>query len=294
LRQQFNKNQHNFIIYVVLVAPSLFPWHSGSGLQRRIGMTSLQTRLDTAIAITASAAQISLGYFRRNPSSETKEDLSPVTVADTATERAIRNDLAAAFPDEPIFGEEYGASGSGAGTWIVDPIDGTRSFICGLPLFGMLLGYLTADGPQIGVIRMPALDEVYAGGLGIPATCNGTPIKVRDCRSLGEARLCINEADKLAQREPEVFGRLVRAGELRRMGNDCYPHALVARGLIDAVVDFDLRPYDFLPVSAVVAAAGGIMTDWSGQPLTMESDGRTLTAATPELHQELLALINRP
>lgn len=257
-------------------------------------MTSLQTRLDKAIAITADAAEISLGYFRKNPTSETKADQSPVTVADTATERAIREGLAAAFPDEPIFGEEYGASGAGAATWIVDPIDGTRSFLSGLPLFGMLLGYLTEDGPQLGVIRMPALDEVYAGGVGIAATCNGEPIRVRDCRALNQARLFLNEGDKLAHQEPEIFGRLVRAGEMRRMGNDCYPHALVARGLVDAVVDFDLRPYDYLPVSAVVAAAGGLMTDWNGLPLTMHSDGRTLTAATPELHQELLALVNRP
>ena len=92
--------------------------------------------------------------------------------------------------------------------------------------------------------------------------------------------------------EPEVFSRLIRAGNLRRLGADCYPHALVARGLVDAVIDYDLKPYDFLPVSAVVEAAGGIMTDWLGAPLSMHSDGRTLTAATPELHGQLLNLIH--
>ena len=96
----------------------------------------------------------------------------------------------------------------------------------------------------------------------------------------------------MAVREPAVFSRLVQAGELRGMGADCYPHALVARGLVDAVVDYDLQPYDYLPVSAVVHAAGGIMTDWQGQALTMKSDGRTITAATPALHRELLELVN--
>ena len=112
------------------------------------------------------------------------------------------------------------------------------------------------------------------------------------CTKLAQANLFINEGDKLAVQEPLVFGHLATAGALRRMGADCYPHALVARGMADAVVDYNLQPYDYLPVSAVVEAAGGIMTDWQGKPLTMHSDGRTLTAATPQLHRELLALVN--
>ena len=223
---------------------------------------------------------------------EIKADLSPVTVADKETEQAIRKGLANAFPDEAIFGEEFGQSGGGTDMWIVDPIDGTRSFITGLPLFGMLLGFINSNGPQLGIIRMPALDEVYSGADGLGATCNGEAISVSDCKQLSSARLFINEGDKLAVHESTVFARLVNVGELRRLGADCYPHALVARGLADAVVDYDLQPYDYLPVSAVVEAAGGIMTDWQGKALTMQSDGRTLTAATPELHSELMALIN--
>ncbi len=256
-------------------------------------MTGSEYRLEKAIEITAAAGAISLSYFRQSPDIETKADRSPVTVADKATERAIRDGLSRYFPDEPVFGEEFGQSGAGAAMWIVDPIDGTRSFIAGLPLFGMLLGQIDADGPQLGVIRMPALHEVYAGGTGVAATCNGETIWVSGRRQLSEARLFINEGDKLATAEPAVFDRLVRAGQLRRMGADCYPHALVAAGLVDAVVDYDLQPYDYLPVSAVVEAAGGLMTDWQGAPLSMRSDGRTVTAATPELHAQLLELVNR-
>lgn len=255
-------------------------------------MTELKNRLKTAISITEVAAQVALGHFRNSPSIETKSDQSPVTIADKETETAIRDGLARAYPEDAIFGEEFGQSGEGSDMWIVDPIDGTRSFITGLPLFGMLLGFLSAQGPQLGIIRMPALDEVYAGAVGLGATCNGSSIKVSTCQKLSNARLFINEADKIAAQAPEVFSQLIEAGELRRMGADCYPHALVARGLVDAVVDFDLQPYDYLPVSAVVEAAGGIMTDWQGAPLGMGSDGRTLTAATPELHAELLALVN--
>ncbi|WP_299475441.1 inositol monophosphatase family protein [uncultured Roseibium sp.] len=256
-------------------------------------MPDYSRRLEKAVAMTEVAASVVLSYFRGDPEIEIKADESPVTQADKATERSLRDSLQRYFPDEAIFGEEFGRTGEGAAMWIIDPIDGTRSFIAGLPLFGMLLGQLVEGHPKLGVIRMPALGEVYAGGEGLNASCNGTGIHVSTCRSLDEARLFINEGDKLAVSEAAVFERLVRSGQLRRLGADCYPHALVARGLADAVVDYDLQPYDYLPVSAVVEAAGGVMTDWQGNPLTMTSDGRTVTAATPELHAQLLDLLNR-
>jgi histidinol phosphatase-like enzyme (inositol monophosphatase family) len=270
-------------------------WHFATvPAPKGLPMTTHTDRLDAAIDITDRAAAIALGHFRHRLAIDTKADLSPVTLADRETEAAIRADLARRFPGEPVFGEEYGRSGSGADTWIVDPIDGTRSFIVGLPLFGMLLGQVRGGRPWLGVIRMPALGEVYAGVTGHGATCNGTPIRTSACRRLDAARLMINEVDRIAADRPEVLARLLRAGALRRTGADCYPHALVAAGLADAVVDYGLEPYDYLPVAAVVEAAGGVMTDWDGAPLGMGSDGRTVTAATPALHAELIALLNRP
>jgi inositol-phosphate phosphatase/L-galactose 1-phosphate phosphatase/histidinol-phosphatase len=254
-------------------------------------MTQWNERLATAVTITEAAAKVAMSHFRTGIAVETKPDESPVTVADKATEQEIREGLAHHFSTDAIFGEEFGGIASDE-CWIIDPIDGTRSFIVGLPLFGMLLGYLSGGKPALGVIRMPALDEVYAGSVGGGATCNGVPISVSTCTTLPDARLFINEGDKLAVSEPDVFAKLIHAGALRRLGADCYPHALVAAGYADAVVDFDLQPYDFLPVSAVVTAAGGMMTDWSGEPLTMASDGRTLTAATPELHSALFKLVS--
>ena len=252
----------------------------------------LRQRLTKAQSIAAGASQVAMAHFRTPIDIASKSDASPVTIADQETERAIRAALSRQFPDEAIFGEEYGQSGSGSDMWIVDPIDGTRSFITGLPLFGMLLGYVSDGAPQLGVINMPALGELYAGAVGLGATLNDAPIKTSGCRTLEDARLFLNEGDKLARQEPDVFSRLIRAGSLRRMSADCYPHALVASGCADGVVDFDLQPYDFLPVCAVVEAAGGIMTDWQGQALSMASDGRTLTAATPALHAALVELVN--
>lgn len=252
---------------------------------------SLSTRLTKALAITEAAASVSLSHFRRPLAVEEKPDRSPVTRADRDTETAIRAALAEAFPGEAIFGEEYGITGTGTDMWIVDPIDGTRSFLTGLPLFGMLLGFLRDGRPELGVIRLPALGEVYSGARGLGAAMNGAPVSVSGVRRLADARLFINEGDRIAAAAPETFGRLATAGVLRRLAADCYPHALVAAGRADAVIDFGLEPYDYLPVAAVVEAAGGIMTDWTGAPLTMASDGRTLTAATPELHADLLALV---
>lgn len=256
-------------------------------------MTSLPDRLTAALRITEEAARIALAHFRAPLDIETKRDESPVTMADKATEQAIRDGLAQAFPGEAIFGEEFGMSGDSQDFWVVDPIDGTRSFIAGYPMFGMLLGHARGGAPDLGVIRMPALGEVYSGTKCQGAWCNGTAIRTSTCTDLSQARLFINEADKLARDVPDVFDRLVRSGTLRRTGADCYPHALVAAGHVDAVVDYDLQPYDYLSVAAVVQAAGGVMTDWQGHALNMASDGRVVSAATPELHSDLLDMLNR-
>jgi histidinol phosphatase-like enzyme (inositol monophosphatase family) len=254
-------------------------------------MADLHSRLEAAQRVATEASPVAMGLFRQALDVVAKSDDSPVTIADQNTEKCIREALEQAFPGETIFGEEFGQSGTQDDMWIVDPIDGTRSFITGLPLFGMLLGYVSDGVPQVGVINMPALKELYSGARGLGATLNGSPIAVSTCRALLDARLFLNEADKLATDLPAVFSRLVTAGALRRLGADCYPHALVASGHADAVVDYGLQPYDYLPVAAVVEAAGGIMTDWNGNPLSLESDGRTLTAATPELHADLLDLV---
>lgn len=260
-------------------------------MDAKVTMANLQTRLEAARRIATDASPVAMALFRHSLDVTSKPDDSPVTIADQDTERAIRTALAAAFPGEAIFGEEFGQSGTQEDMWIVDPIDGTRSFIAGLPLFGILLGYVSEGAAQLGVINMPALGELYSGARGAGATLNGAPIATSACRDLARARLFLNEADKMAVNVPTQFSRLVTAGALRRFGADCYPHALVASGHTDAVIDYGLQPYDYLPIAAVVEAAGGVMTDWQGYPLSLKSDGRILTAATPELLEDLLELV---
>lgn len=250
---------------------------------------SLQELLDAAVAISDAAAAIPMRYFGSSMAVEDKPDDTPVTAADRETEEHIRRAIEERFPSHGIYGEEYGRSGDEAEfTWVVDPIDGTRSFICGVPLFGMLIGVLRHGRPEVGVIRMPALDECYAGMRGGAATLNGTPIRCRDIREQRQARIFINEANLMLQQEPERLSRLMQLGHIRRFFNDCYPFALLAAGRIDAVIDFDLKPYDFLPLAPVVEAAGGTISDWRGAPLGLQSDGSIIAAATPELHRILM------
>lgn len=258
-------------------------------------MTETLSRIaDRAAAIAVEASAVPLSHFRQSGLAiDLKADESPVTAADRATETFIRQALAKAFPDHGIFGEEFGVSGSlDDKCWIIDPIDGTRFFITGYPAFGMLLAHLENGRPQIGVVRMPALDETFLGYSNGPATLNGDPIHCSGVRDLSAARIFINEAEKTFAHDAALFSRLCAAGHTRRMSYDCYPHAMVAAGRIDAVTDMGLEPYDYLPLVALVEAAGGVITDWAGNTLTLESDGKVVTAATPALHSQMLDLIN--
>ncbi|GAB5435777.1 inositol monophosphatase family protein [Falsiruegeria mediterranea] len=249
--------------------------------------------VEHAQTVAELACESARGFFRGKLGVEFKADSSPVTQADKGIEAEVRAYLSEHFPDHGIFGEEHGANGVDKDNlWIVDPIDGTRSFLSGNPLFGFLLAHLQHGTPQIGVVGMPVLGEIFVGVKDKGAKMNGEAIQASDVQDLNRAILYVNEGDKIYRDHPNVFARLMQSGQTRRMSYDCYPHALLAAGHVDAVVDYDLQPYDYLPVSALVEAAGGLMTDWQGNALSLGSDGRVISAATPQLHAELLDLVN--
>lgn len=254
----------------------------------------MQAFLDTIVTITGDAVEIPRKHFRAGVDIIHKSDATPVTVADQATEDFIRAALIRAFPDHGILGEEFPErAANGPYQWIIDPIDGTRAFISGMPLYGMLAGLLKDGVPTLGVVRMPELNEMYAGD-GTTATLNGGQVlKVSTTTDLAQAMLYINEADKMMRADPAVFARLNKSARDRRFSYDCYPHALVAAGHVDACVDYDLKPYDILPLVPIITGAGGVISDWQGQPLGLNSDGRVATSATPDLHAQLLELLNR-
>lgn len=251
--------------------------------------------MKSALSITAEACKTPRSYFRSTLSIDHKSDESPVTIADKETEGFLRRELLKRFPDHGIYGEEFGReTGNSDYEWIIDPIDGTRSFISGNPLYGMLLGLLKAEKPEFGIVRMPELNEVYSGDGKSAFKDSNEPLATSTTKDLSKAAIYINEGEKIAAGHPALFKRLCTTGQLRRFAYDCYPHMLLASGHIDAVIDFDLQPYDYLPLICVIKGAGGIMTDWDGNELNLNSDGRVISAANADIHAGLLELIRRP
>ncbi|MBV1865171.1 MAG: inositol monophosphatase family protein [Rhodobacteraceae bacterium] len=253
----------------------------------------MQTYLNTILKITAEAEKIPKQYFRQGVEIDNKSDDSPVTVADRKTEAFIRAGIAQHFPDHSIFGEEFAqVDNESAYRWIIDPIDGTRSFISGMPLYGMLIALLQDGDPVLGMVRMPELGEVYTGTADGAFLNGDTRLHTSETTALAKSILYINEGEKLLAEVPETFANLCKSGREHRLSYDCYPHALLAAGHIDACVDYDLKPFDFLPLVAIIEAAGGVITDWQGGKLGMQSGGRVVSAATKELHRELLEILN--
>lgn len=248
--------------------------------------------LDVATDLARVSSRTALRYFRQDLAVELKGDASPVTDADKQIEREAREHLRKLFPEHGILGEEFGAGNlEQEHVWVIDPIDGTRSFISGHPLFGFLLAYLQGGECELGVISMPALNELYLGERGQGATCNGVAIHTSSKRELSHAIFSVNEGEKLFAHERNVFEQLLLCGHTRRFGYDCYPHALLSAGHIDVVIDYDLKPFDYLPLVALIEAAGGCITDWQGRGLDFHSDGRVVCSATPELHKQILKLL---
>ena len=242
-------------------------------------------------AILAEARDVPVQHFRTGLTVESKADDSPVTRADRAAETALRAAIAARFPEHAIFGEEFGGATGGDGPlWIIDPVDGTKSFISGHPLWGMLLGFMDKGRPVMGAVQMPVLGEVALGAPGFGAFLNDRPITVRQGVALQDAFVCVNELRRVLLADRPVADALLTSARHVRETVDCYTYVQLAAGWIDGVVDHGLEPYDYLPVLPLVQAAGGVMTDWQGNPLGFGSDGRVV-AGSPAVHAHLLRVI---
>lgn len=236
---------------------------------------------------------ILLAHFRAGVAYDVKADTSPVTVADREAETVMRRLIAEAYPDHGILGEEHGAEHLGATyVWVLDPIDGTKSFVTGKPLFGTLIALLRDGRPIVGVIDMPALDERWLGVEGLPTSFSGRQVRVRACDGLDHAWLYATSPQMFDAGEAIAFERLRRACYAAVWGADLYAYGLLASGRVDLVCEASLKPYDYCAVVPVIAGAGGIITDWQGAPLGLHSGGRALAAGDAKLHamaREMLA-----
>jgi histidinol phosphatase-like enzyme (inositol monophosphatase family) len=236
--------------------------------------------LATALADAAGAAI--RPFFRAPFEIDTKSDASPVTEADKAAEIAMRDIIEKLRPGDGIIGEEYGTTRPDASrTWVLDPIDGTRSFIAGRPIFGTLIALMQDGWPLIGIIDQPINGERWIGAMGQPTTLNGKPVTTRRCRDLDQAILATTGPQYFAGHKGEHFSIL--AGQCRDTvwGGDCYNYALLASGHIDIVVESGLKLHDLAALVPVVEGAGGRMCDWSGEPLTDASEGDVIAIGDP-------------
>jgi myo-inositol-1(or 4)-monophosphatase len=248
--------------------------------------------LRVARALADAAAAHSLRLFRTPLEVIAKADESPVTQADRAAEAAMREILGADRPADGIFGEEHGRERLDAERiWVLDPIDGTRSFITGSPLWGTLIALVRGGRVELGMVDMPVLGERWIGQAGLGAERNGQPVHASACSEVARARIVTTSPDIFDAGGWQAFERLSRRCAMRRFGGDCYGYAQLAGGTIDLVVETGLQPYDYLGPTGLIEAAGGVITDWEGQPLGIHSDGRVLAAATRDLHQQALALL---
>ena len=237
-------------------------------------------------------------WFRQNPQTMQKADQSPVTIADQQTETALRDVIAATFPDDAIQGEEFGITGNGDSPrfcWVIDPIDGTKAFISGKPIFGTLVGITDRGVPLAGMIDMPILEETYVGHVidqNQPfCQLNGRRVRPSDCVDLKAARIATTSPLALSASGLAGFNHLAAQAAVTNYGGDCHNYALLAAGHIDLVMEDSLAPHDIMAVVAVMQAAGATVTDTAGRPIMHGQSTSILAAATTRLHAAALAAL---
>lgn len=253
-------------------------------------MVNLAEAMRFANHAADGAGKIALEHFRSDFTLEYKADDSPVTMVDQGIEAFLRSRISEAWPDHGIYGEEEAPEHiDREHVWVVDPIDGTKSFISGHPLFGGLIALLRDGEPCLGQIDIPATAERWCGVEGQPTTLNGTPCHTSSCRDLSRAFVYTTDPLLFSDQKGGVLEMLRDKARMLRFGGDCYNYALLASGHCDLVLETRLAPYDYLPLVQIVRGAGGVISDWRGRPLGIDSNGDVLASATPELHEQMLA-----
>jgi inositol-phosphate phosphatase / L-galactose 1-phosphate phosphatase / histidinol-phosphatase len=254
-----------------------------------------EAQLSGALALAEQLADVArdlaLRHFRAPLDVERKSDGSPVTIADRAIETEMRRLIRATYPAHAIRGEEFAAEGDGEFTWVLDPIDGTKSFVTGYPLFGSLIGLVAGGCSVLGVVEAPALAERWVGAKGRATLFNGRPAHTRECARLAEAVMYTTTPDSFTGPDRQRLESLGSRTALRRYGGDCYLFGMLASGHCDLVVEVQLKAHDFMAVLPVIQGAGGWVSDWAGRPLSFASDGRLVAAATEQLWREALAVL---
>jgi inositol-phosphate phosphatase / L-galactose 1-phosphate phosphatase / histidinol-phosphatase len=262
-------------------------------LKSRISSSQKKLSADLALAqrLADAAGAAIRPYFRAEFGLELKADRTPVTLADRAAEAAMRVIIERERPLDGIIGEEYGSVREGAArTWVLDPIDGTRSFVAGRPIFGTLIALVEEGVPVLGVIDQPIAGERWVGAAGLKTLFNNKPCRTRACATLSDVIMATTSPAAFPPHDFAAFEALIPQVRDTLWGGDCYNYGLVALGQIDIVIESGLKLHDFAALVPVVEGAGGAMRDWRGKRLTSESDGRVIAVGDDRLIQ--LATLN--
>ncbi|KQU76729.1 hypothetical protein ASC75_02315 [Aminobacter sp. DSM 101952] len=250
--------------------------------------------LALAHAMADAAAQVIRPHFRKRIAIDAKADSSPVTIADRDAEATMRQMIEAHFPDHGIRGEEFGSCRTDAEwVWVLDPIDGTKSFVSGSLAFGTQIALLHRGEPVLGIINQPITGERWVGTGGM-ATLGGEAIRTSERTTLDQAILYTSALEQFDRPRHDRFSALAASVRFTRLSHDCYAAGLLALGGVDLLVESDVFDYDILPQLPIVKAAGGVVTDWGGEPLKdARSYATVLMAANGDLHRAALDVLCR-
>ncbi len=249
----------------------------------------MQEVLLLANRLADAAREVIHAHFRTPFEIVAKDDESPVTVADRAVEARMREMIEKAFPNDGILGEEYGVKPTQNGrVWVLDPIDGTKSFIIGRPTFGTLIALAEADIPVVGIIDQPILNERWVGAKGQQTTFNGQPVRTRPCPSIKDAVASTTSPRQI----PDLWPKFYTDCKAMVWGGDCYSYGMMVNGWLDIVVESGMQTYDFAAIPPIIEGAGGLMCDWDGKPLTLQADGRTIALGDISLKNAALNFVN--
>ena len=256
---------------------------------------AMDSDISLALQLADAAGAAIRPYFRGAFGLEDKADASPVTLADRAAEEAMRAILKREAPRDGIIGEEFGKERETASrVWVLDPIDGTTSFVAGRAIFGTLIALLQDGWPVLGIIDQPITRERWVGAVGHPTYFNQQVVQSRPCRALNDAVLATTSPHLFTEHEASHFLGLAGKVARRRIvyGGDCYNYGLVASGHIDLVVEAGLKLHDFAALVPIIEGAGGLMSDWSGTPLNAESAGDVVALGDPARLEDVLEALS--
>ena len=251
---------------------------------------SLRELLDLATDAAYLAGRRTLAYFNAEVAVEDKADATPVTVADREAERVIRERVARFFPQHSILGEEQGETTGGDTDyrWIIDPIDGTKSFIHGVPMYGTLIGVEVRGRPSVGVIYLPATDEMIAAADGLGCTWNGRRSRVSTVARLEDATMNTSSVTASLSRS-DAYETLIRRVKLNRAWGDAYGYALVATGRAEVMLDPAIKPWDCAPLPPILREAGGRFTTWAGVEIIWGPDAVATNGGV--VHEQVLSVL---